>query len=53
MRPALDPAGTGSLEPCLLVFSTPGGLTAMTFRTCSLPAHTPVKLQAATYTCNT
>jgi hypothetical protein len=51
MRSTLDPAGHGSLEPSLLVFSTPGGLTgndlSRLFFTCTNTS------QAATYTCNT
>jgi hypothetical protein len=45
--PHLTPLATGSLEPSLLVFSTPGGLTGKTFRACSSPAPTPVKPQPA------
>jgi hypothetical protein len=36
--PHLTPLATGSLERSLIVFSTPGGLTATTFRACSSPA---------------
>jgi hypothetical protein len=45
--PHLTPLATGSLERSLLVFSTPGGLPATTFRACSSPAPTPVKPQPA------
>jgi hypothetical protein len=45
--PHLTLLATGSLERSLLVFSTPGGLTAMTFRACSSPAPTPVKPKPA------
>jgi hypothetical protein len=49
--PHLTPLATGSLEPSLLVFSTPGGLTdndlSRLFCTCT---HTS---QATTCTCNT
>jgi hypothetical protein len=47
----LTPLATGSLEPSLLVFSTPGGLTgddlSRLFFTCTNTS------QAATYTYNT
>jgi hypothetical protein len=43
--PHLTPLATGSLEPSLLVFSTPRGLTGKDFHACSLPAPTPVKPQ--------
>jgi hypothetical protein len=43
--PHLTPLATGSLEPSLLVFSTPGASPATTFRACSSPAPTPVKSQ--------
>jgi hypothetical protein len=43
--PHLTSLATGSFEPSLLVFSTPGGLTATTFRTCFSPVPTPVKSQ--------
>jgi hypothetical protein len=45
--PHLIPLATGSPERSLLVFSTPRGLTATTFRTCSSPAATAVKPQPA------
>jgi hypothetical protein len=45
--PNLTPLATGSLEPSLLVFSTPGGLTGTTFHASSSPAPTPVKPQPA------
>jgi hypothetical protein len=45
--PHLTPLATGSLKPSLLVFSTPGGLTAMTFRAYYSLAPTLVKLQPA------
>jgi hypothetical protein len=49
--PHLTPLATGSLEPSLLVFSTPGGLTgndlSRLFFTCTNTS------QAATCTCNT
>jgi hypothetical protein len=49
--PHLTPLSTGSLEPSLLVFSTPGGLTgddlSRLFFTCTNTS------QAATCTCNT
>jgi hypothetical protein len=49
--PHLTPLTTGSLEPSLLVFSTPGGLTgddiSRLFFTCTKTS------QAETYTCNT
>jgi hypothetical protein len=49
--PHLTPLATGSLEPSLLVFSTPGGLTSddlsHLFFTCTNTS------QAATCTCNT
>ena len=49
--PHLTPLATGSLEPSLLVFSTPGGLTgndlSRLFFTCTCTS------QAATCTCNT
>jgi hypothetical protein len=49
--PHLTPLATGSLERCLLVFSTPGGLTgddlSRLFFTCTNTS------QAATCTCNT
>jgi hypothetical protein len=49
--PHLSPLATGSLEPSLLVFSTPGGLTgddlSHFFFTCTNSS------QAATCTCNT
>jgi hypothetical protein len=49
--PYLTPLAAGSLEPTLLVFSTPGGLTgndlSRLFFTCTNTS------QAATYTCNT
>jgi hypothetical protein len=45
--PHLTSLATGSLELSLLVFSTPRGLTATTFRACSSPAPTPVKPQPA------
>jgi hypothetical protein len=49
--PHLTPLATGSLEPSLLVFSTPGGLTvddhSSLFFTCTNTS------QAATCTCNT
>jgi hypothetical protein len=49
--PHLTPLATGSLEPSLLVFSTPGGLTdddlSCLFFTCTNTS------QAATCTCNT
>jgi hypothetical protein len=49
--PHLTPLATGSLEPSLLVFSTPGGLTGddllRLFFTCTNTS------QAATCTCNT
>jgi hypothetical protein len=48
--PHLTPLATGSLEPSLLVFSTPGGLTSndrlRLFFTCTNTS------QAATYTCS-
>jgi hypothetical protein len=47
----LTPLATGSLEPCLLVFSTPGGLTGddlwRLFFTCTNTS------QATTCICNT
>jgi hypothetical protein len=43
--PHLTPSATGSLEPSLLVHSTPGGPLTQTFRPCSSPAPTPIKLQ--------
>jgi hypothetical protein len=47
----VTPLATGSLEPSLLVFSTPGGLTSdhlsRLFFTCTNTS------QAATFTCNT
>jgi hypothetical protein len=49
--PHLTPLATGSLEPSLLVFSTPGGLTSdnlsLLFFTCTNTS------QAASCTCNT
>jgi hypothetical protein len=49
--PHMTPLATGSLEPSLLVFSTPGGLTgddlSYLFFTCTNTS------QAATCTCNT
>jgi hypothetical protein len=36
---------TGSLEPSLLEFSTPGGLTTPTFRACSSPASAPTSVK--------
>jgi hypothetical protein len=49
--PHLIPSATGSLEPCLLVFSTPGGFTSNDlshlFFTCTNTS------QDATFTCNT
>jgi hypothetical protein len=49
--PHLTPLATGSLEPSLLVFATPEGLTGndllRLFFTCTNTS------QAATYTCNT
>jgi hypothetical protein len=45
--PHLTPLATGSLEPSVLVFSTPRGLTAMTFHACSSVAPTLVKPQHA------
>jgi hypothetical protein len=44
--PHSTPLATGSLEPSLLVFSTPGP-TPATFRACFSPAPTPVKPQPA------
>jgi hypothetical protein len=47
----LTPVPTGSLEPSLLVFSTPGGLTSDDLsRLCFTCTNTS---QASTYTCNT
>jgi hypothetical protein len=45
--PHLIPLATGPLEPSLLVCSTPGGPSTWTFRACSSPAPTPIKLQPA------
>jgi hypothetical protein len=49
--PHLTPLSTGSLEPSLLIFSTPGGLTgddlSRLFITCTTTS------QATTRTCNT
>jgi hypothetical protein len=45
--PHLTLLATGSLERSLLVFSTPGSSPATTFRSCSSPTPTPVKLQPA------
>jgi hypothetical protein len=41
----LTPSDTRSLEPSLLVYSTPGGTPAWTFHACSSPAPTPIKTQ--------
>jgi hypothetical protein len=45
--PHLTLLATGSLEPSLLVFSTPGGLTGDDLSRLSSPAPTPVKPQPA------
>jgi hypothetical protein len=43
--PHMIQLATGSLEPSLLVCSTPGGPPTYNFHTCSSPAPTPIKLQ--------
>jgi hypothetical protein len=43
----LTPLATGSLEPSLLIFSTPGGLTSNDLHACSSPTPTRVKPQPA------
>jgi hypothetical protein len=45
--PHLTPLASGTLEPSLLVCSTPGGLTDFDLSACSLPALEPIKPQPA------
>jgi hypothetical protein len=45
--PLLTPSATGSLEPSLLVCSTPGGPQTWMFHACSSPALTQIKPKPA------